>query len=87
MINHAHLFNVVKCTHLHTQTIGGCRDDEFKCPKDYYDICYSNTYLCDTYIDCEDGYDENNCSVGEHALMVFHYVRKNKIVNYSHIID
>ena len=78
MINHAHLFNVVKCTHLHTQTIGGCRDDEFKCPEDYYDICYSNTYLCDTYRDCEDGYDEKNCSFGEHALMVFHYVRRKK---------
>ena len=40
-----------------------CEDGEFRCPGESY--CQPNVFLCDSYNDCQDGFDEKNCSKGE----------------------
>ena len=42
-----------------------CEEDEFQCPNDEYRHCIPLDYLCDSYSDCCDGYDEQNCSKSE----------------------
>ena len=42
-----------------------CEEDEFQCPNDEYRHCISLASLCDSYSDCSDGYDEQNCSKSE----------------------
>ena len=37
-----------------------CEEDEFQCPPD--GPCYPTMYLCDSVIDCFDGFDERDCN-------------------------
>ena len=45
-----------------------CRDDEFQCPDDIYGYCLSLRFICDHYEDCENGYDEQNCSTSKKSI-------------------
>jgi hypothetical protein len=44
-----------------------CGEDEFQCPGDDFGFprCLPFMYLCDSYEDCIDGFDEQNCSTIE----------------------
>ena len=46
-----------------TYYVEPCDEDEFRCPGRMY--CMPNRYLCDTYNDCPDGFDEQNCSTSK----------------------
>ena len=50
---------------LYLLCIGPCTEDEFRCPDDEFLSCFPNTYLCDSFTDCDDGFDEQNCSTSE----------------------
>ena len=43
-----------------------CEEDKFQCPNDEYRYCIPLANLCDSYSDCSDRYDEQNCSKSEH---------------------
>ena len=45
-----------------------CEEDEFQCPPD--GPCYPIMYLCDSVIDCFDGFDEN-CPSSENISAQF----------------
>ncbi|CAI8047420.1 Deleted in malignant brain tumors 1 protein [Geodia barretti] len=44
-----------------------CGEDEFQCPGDDFGFprCLPFMYLCDSIVDCVDGFDEQNCSTIE----------------------
>ena len=43
-----------------------CRGDQFQCPNDGpLGQCYPPHYACDGDEDCDDGYDEQNCTIGK----------------------
>ena len=43
-----------------------CRGDQFQCPSDGpLGQCYPPYYACDGDEDCDDGYDEQNCTIGK----------------------
>ena len=44
-----------------------CEKDEFRCPNDLFGRCMPLRYLCDNYDDCDDGFDEKNCSTSENV--------------------
>ena len=51
-----------------------CGEDEFQCPGDDFGFprCLPFMYLCDSIVDCVDGFDEQNCSTSMeiHVLCV-----------------
>ena len=54
---------------MYTET---CDEDEFLCPNDAYPHCIPHSYLCDSYDDCSDGYDELNCSTSEETHFAYY---------------
>ena len=47
-----------------------CDEDEFHCPNDLPGRCFPLAYLCDDIVDCDDEFDEQNCSKSENELDV-----------------
>ena len=50
-------------------TYSECDEDEFQCPNDLSRRCFPLTYLCDDFIDCDDGFDEQNCPESENECI------------------
>ena len=50
-----------------------CEEDEFQCPNDLFGRCMPLRYLCDNIDDCDDGFDEQNCSTSENEPSVHPY--------------
>ena len=50
-----------------------CRLDEFRCLEDDFGFprCLPLTFLCDSYNDCPDGSDEQNCSTSKWQRAIY----------------
>ena len=43
-----------------------CKRGYFQCPSDgHLGQCYPSYLTCNGHEECEDGYDEENCTIGE----------------------